>query len=269
MQAAICEPQTATSRFNEMIDSQRFVYIPRPARIAALVALTACFVVALVTVAAFVAMEDPSAPRFSDWILVGMTLIQLSLSGLAIALVLFYSEREEDATALEAKSRHVLREQMTRMLRKVTPAYELRNTPSKVQVLGASDIFGCGYRVSSGAREMQVWIGLNVSRVFVIFWLLPPQQAAGAAAARAVEKVFQYTFGGASDVGYKTRFEAVEVNGETVVSIWSTVDTGSNLLTEPGKRLFWLQDVAMMIESFWRTAIRNQLAFAGQEPGPL
>lgn len=253
-----------------MIDSQRLIYVPRPARVAALALLTLSLTVALVAVATFVALEDPAQPRFSDWILVGMSLAQLSLSGLAIALILFYSEREANAGALQDKAGYVLTQQIPEVLRKVTPSFELRHRQTRVEMTGQSDIFGAAYRLQAEEHVLRVWIGLNVSRLFVIFWIDEAGGAHGPApTAAALQEVFRFTFGGAEDVGYRTRYEAARAGERQIVSIWSTVDCGSNLLSEPSKRLFWIQDIAMMIESFWRTSIRNGLQTADVEPGPL
>jgi hypothetical protein len=85
-----------------------------------------------------------------------------------------------------------------------------------------------------------------------------------------LEDVFQFTFGGAQKVGFSTNFESfTSPGGAQLYSIWSSIKLEQNLLLQPSERLFWMQDIAMMTESFWRTAIRNNIVIATEEPSPL
>lgn len=126
----------------------------------------------------FVRIDDPASPKFTDWILVGMSLMHLTLSGLAVALVLFHSEREVDAGTLAAKAEDVLASAVPQTLARASADYSLRTHPSRVERLGSSDIFGAAYRVVSGSHALKVWVGLNVSRLFAIVWIVVPDDEA-------------------------------------------------------------------------------------------
>jgi hypothetical protein len=253
-----------------MVDSQSLLHLPRWARVIALALLLSTLATAIFVTVHFVRTDDPANPKYTDWVLVGMSLVQLALSGLAVALVLFYSEREVNAKTLLRKAESILDEDVTHTLTKVTAEYDLREHASQVKRLGPSDIFGAAYEITSGAHRTKVWVGLNVTRLFTIFWIaVPADEEDEARFVQSLQHVFEFTFGGAQRVGYHTNFEAATVRGTRVVSIWSSVDTGHNLLLEPSRRVFWLHDVAMMVESFWRTSIRHGLSTSGHDPSPL
>jgi hypothetical protein len=253
-----------------MVDSQRLVHVPRWVRIAALTLLIGTLASAVVLTLHFVKIDDPANPKFTDWVLVGMSLVHLTLSGLAVALVLFYTEREVDADTLSVRTDTVLSSSVPKALARVSADYALRSQRSTVTRLGPSDIFGAAYEIASGPHRLRAWIGLNVSRLFVIVWIAVPDAEADAAAfAHRLRGMFEFTFGGARSVGYDTHFEPAAVRSQRIVSLWSTVDCKHNLLLEPSHRLFWLQDMAMMVESFWRTVRRNGLVVSDLEPGPL
>jgi hypothetical protein len=58
-------------------------------------------------------------------------------------------------------------------------------------------------------------------------------------------------------LGYDIYYEQSEVEGERFVSIWTTVSADDDMIVDPKRKLFWAQDVAMMTQSFLRTALRR------------
>ncbi|MBU6200325.1 MAG: hypothetical protein KGP08_11795, partial [Xanthomonadaceae bacterium] len=70
------------------------------------------------------------------------------------------------------------------------------------------------------------------------------------------------TVTGARRVGYdEALFDAGNVNGIDVGSIWLTWDLGTNedFLTHSPTQLFFAQDTALMMQSFLRSAQRSQI----------
>jgi hypothetical protein len=253
-----------------MIDSRGLIHTPKIVRWIALFLLLTTLVVAIGVTVYFTFKDNAADPKYTDWILVGMSLVHLALSGLAVAAVLFYSEREVNTDTLQRKTENFLSASVPHALQRVTSSYALRHTVSRVERLGRSDIFGAAYEISSGEKLLRVWIGLNVSRLIVIYLVCIPEGIDGDDYCLKLEKIFGITFGGARKVGYETQFaHTKDDKGQAVVSIWTAVDTEHNLLVEPAQRLFWLQDVAMMTESFWRTSIRSDIVLSPTEPSPL
>jgi hypothetical protein len=253
-----------------MLDSRGFIHVPKPIRAAALLLLGAVLVSAVFMTVYYVNLDNPKDPKYADWILLGMSLIHMSLAGFALALLLFYAEREVSTDILQQKTEIFLDKLLPSVLEKVSPSYQLRHAGSQVLKLGRSDIFGAAYELTCQRNKIKLWVGLNVSRIIVVYWVNAPEMTSGKDAKNHLEDVFQFTFGGAQKVGFSTNFESfTSPNGAQLYSIWSSIKLEQNLLLQPSERLFWMQDIAMMTESFWRTAIRNNIVIAAEEPSPL
>lgn len=249
-----------------MIDSRALVYLPRWARVAAFALLlsSALFGVGLAWMMADA--EVAGRGEFGNAITLAIALAQTSLSALAVVLLVLFSERDVNTDALQQRTGQFLATHLPAVLARATPSYDLRATTTQVRLLGRNDIFGAGYELENNGERMMLWAGLNVSRLIVIYWIAARD---GMTAERA-QQTFRYTFGGAAKVGFDVFFEDARTpGGEPIVSIWATVKASENLLTVPAERLFWIQDIAMMTESFWRTALRNGVALSRAEPSPL
>jgi hypothetical protein len=253
-----------------MLDSRGFIHVPKPIRVAALLLLGAVLVSAIFMTVYYVNLDNPKDPKYADWILLGMSLIHMSLAGFALALLLFYTEREVSTDILQQKTDIFLDKLLPSVLGKVSPSYQLRHTGSQVLKMGRSDIFGAAYELTCLNNKIKLWVGLNVSRIIVVYWVNTPKLANGSDTKKHLEDVFQFTFSGAKKVGFSTNFELfTSPSGAELYSIWSSIKLEQNLLLQPSERLFWMQDIAMMTESFWRTAIRNNIVISAEEPSPL
>lgn len=248
-----------------MLDSRGLIHVPKPVRVLALVLLGLACACSMVITTYYVILEDPKDPKYSDWVLVGMSIMQLSLTALIAAILLFFTEREVGTAVLKEKTDHFLDHMVPDALQAVSPSYEMRQHGCIVSKLGHSDIFGAAYELESQSHRLKLWVGLNVSRLIVIYWV-----SGKPCDVELLQSIFHFTFGGAQKVGYTTFFEpATSPAGEPIISIWSSIPQPSNLLLQPSERLFWLQDIAMMTQSFWRTALRTGVATSAEEPSPL
>jgi hypothetical protein len=111
---------------------------------------------------------------------------------------------------------------------------------------------------------------LNVYRIFVIYFVDATGQGQGYT--DVLREVFKYTFGGAEKIGFHTFYERASPDGDDVVSIWMSATAKESFLTSPTEKLFWAQDIAMMTQSFLRTALRYHQTVklvTTSEPGPL
>jgi hypothetical protein len=253
-----------------MLDSRGFIHVPAPIRRIALAILALVCVSALYLTVRYAYIDDPKDPKYADWILVGMSLVHISLAGFAIALLLFFTEKDVSTDVLQKKTEAFLEELLPKVLERVSPSYLARHQGSEVIKLGRSDIFGAAYELSADSKRVQLWVGLNVSRLIVIYWAVMPEGQSKHAAVAHFENIYQYTFGGAKKVGFTTNYETfTSPKGNQLISIWSSVKLDQNLLLQPSDRLFWMQDIAMMTESFWRTSLRHNVALSHEEPSPL
>jgi hypothetical protein len=253
-----------------MLDSRGFIHVPAPIRRIALAILALVCLSALYLTARYAYIDDPKDPKYADWILVGMSLVHMSLAGFAIALLLFFTEKDVSTDVLLKKPEVFLEDLLPKVLERVSPSYLARHQGSEVIKLGRSDIFGAAYELSADGKRVQMWVGLNVSRLIVIYWAAKPTEKSESQAVAHFEDIYKYTFGGAKKVGFTTNFEPfTSPTGNQLVSIWSSVKLDQNLLLQPSDRLFWMQDIAMMTESFWRTSLRNNVVLSYEEPSPL
>lgn len=248
-----------------MIDSKSIVYLPRWLKVLALP-----FFLGLIAFSVYVCVAFIGTPDRSDWILIALSLTQLSVTAFVITLVLIFGERDANLEALTGKTHKLLQDQLPMVLAKIQDSEGNR---AQVSHSAVNNIFGTNYHIQTPSIEAKLWVGLNVDRVIICYFLartLPTEQ---------MRQIFRYTFGGAESVGYKVNFEeaTIKATDEEILSIWCTwpaIQDGSNLATEllsnPEKKLFIIQDIAMMTQSFIRTAERNNLVIlTGADPGPL
>lgn len=219
-------------------DSKQLLFLPPWARV-----MTLCATLLTLGASVAVALTLMGDGERADWILVAMSLAQLSLAAFLFVIVAFYSSRDENVDRLLTRSDEFLCRHVRKALTKVTVP-DIGVTEMRVECEPASNIFGRRFRLTQGDFEYHLWIGLNVHRLFVIYFVSAP--ADDPTYAEHLKKVFNFTFGGAEAVNYKANYELAHVGGESVVSIWLTAPTAKDLLTDPTEKLFWAQDIAMM-----------------------
>jgi hypothetical protein len=243
--------------YMQISDSQRLLQVPRPVRWMALAALFICFFTAIFVTTSFIGQEG-----MSDWILLSVSAMQIAASGIVVTCVVFYAETQLDFKTLERKTDVFLTEQVPLVLAKI------RNDlgePLSIVKLERTDIFGARYCLSDGQADFSVWIGLNVDRIIVVYFVQGSE-----ADVNPLRDKFSYTFGGAEKVGYSWFVEPAVQSGEKIVSLWLAAQDPAGILSNPSKRLFWAQDIAMMTQSFFRTARRTDTQFPiVAKPGPL
>jgi hypothetical protein len=147
-------------------------------------------------------------------------------------------------------------------------------TPVQVSYV-PSDYVATGglYTFASDVLKLPIWVGLNGPRFFFISYVDMRD-------AEEAKKIFSFCFGGAERVGWGFSYE--RVNAETL-SIWGTLMTDKSdplvkcslgsisvtpELTREGH--FWLTDIGLMAQSFFRTCERFEIhAPSDLTPAPL
>lgn len=119
------------------------------------------------------------------------------------------------------------------------------------------------------------WIGLNGGRIFFITRFVGK--------ADALSQTFHFSFGGAEKIGWSFNFEPIHDFDPDETSIWGTVDTGQKLIEKRSLHIndsdqtvimtdagcFWVNDIAMMLQSLLRTSQRNAVKNSEIMPAPL
>lgn len=117
--------------------------------------------------------------------------------------------------------------------------------------------------------KAKIWVGLNVYRFLAIYYVELPKNYSDQHI-NEVKKLFEFTITGAEKVGYSAVFQPAKIGGECLCSVWLVANADKDLLTDPKSKLFWAQDIAMMTESFFRAAYRNNISLCPEaDPGPL
>jgi hypothetical protein len=234
---------------------ERFmVYLPRWLRWALLLVLSA-----LVLGFSVVFFLGINRPGFKDWLPASVSVVQIALTALAYVLVVFFTESGQNPAALQRRTQQVLTVLLPQILARIT---DVQGAMVAVQVGAPSGVIGYDYTLRSRHATVRFWLGLNVHRAVVILFCERPAAQDGAAFCAQLEKCFADTVAGARAVGYdEPHYQLESLNGCEFVSIWlaCSVRTEQDFLTHAPSQLFFAQDVAMMLQSFLRTAQRREL----------
>jgi hypothetical protein len=243
-----------------IVDSRYLTYLPLWVRISALGSFSLVLLLSSASAFYFLTKER------SDLLIFSLAVAQTAATVFFIVVLVLFSQRDANIRSYMGKSEEFLTLHLYRALQRISvPSQGVHKF--HVSDTGRKDLFGRLFTLSSEAVTFQLWVGLNVYRIFVVYFV---KSDGGEDFSARAEKVFKFTFGVATAVGFVPHYEVANINGEPVLSIWLTARTQEDLLTNPAAKLFWSQDVAMMTESFVRTALRNGLVVQTMaSPGPL
>lgn len=210
---------------------------------------------------------------YGDWIQPSVSIVQIALTGLAYVALLFFTESGQSPARLMANADQVLTRLLPQCLGRITDA---QGAPVDVSVGDPSGVVGRAYDLQTPDTRLRFWVGLNVHRAIVAYFCeLPGDDTGDDFRARLLE-VFAPTLGGARAVGYTEptiQFESVD--GYRFASLWLTWNLADkhgsdDFLTNTPTQLFFAQDIALMTQSFLRTAQRHGIRIATKiEPMPL
>ncbi len=239
-----------------MIDSKQIVYLPLWVKLIAIMLLAGGL-----AVGTFVSLSFIGVPDRTDWILLALSGTQFAATGLMFAIIIFFGERDSSVKDLMGRSDDFLAIHVRNALASVSLS---NGHVVRCEVGDRRDIFGRHFVLTSDDVTMRLWVGINVRRIFVIYFVR--DMSAETDYIARLKDCFKFTLGGAEQVGFKAHYERASVQGEPIVSIWLSAEMQPHTLTDPAEKLFWAQDVAMMSESFLRTAIRNNIRFDTEAP---
>lgn len=249
-----------------MVDSKYLISLPPALRLSLMAFLFVLFAASCWTITSSLGKDG-----FRDWVMVAMSVVQMSATGLVLAAVLFYGEADVNVSALREKTRRWLTSTLPGSLGQITNSNgEILRV---VNITGLRDVFGCQYELQPvrtgkdqvSGQGIKLWVGLNVHRLVVIYWAKCDNLA-------DLEGCLEKTFSGAKDVGWApARFQTEDISGQRICSIWTSWMHGlDGFLKTPEKQLFAAQDIAMMTQSVLRSAERKGVAVCTTEsPRPL
>lgn len=234
------------------VDSKQLIYLPAWVK----VAVTALFLLG-VSASALVVVRFVGADDSFDWLLLGISGVQFSVTALATFLILSFSQTDANVRNLERRADSFLCDLLPEKLAAITfPG--MAGERLTVERGSRRDLFGYDYVFrDSGVPVFRLWCGVNVSRIIVIYFMRNPRaEAASGRFVARLRRIFAFSLGGAEKIGYGVNYEPVPAR-RGLVSVWVGVSASADLLTDSAAKLFWAQDVAMMTESVLRTALRH------------
>lgn len=208
-------------------------------------------------------------PDYKDWIQPSVSIVQIALTGLAYVVLLLFTESGQSPEALRKGSDQVLTRLLSECLGRIT---DTQGTHVSVSVGDVSGVVGRAFDLQTANTRLRLWVGLNVHRAIVAYFCELPAEGEANFQER-LRSVFQNTINGAMAVGYdEPNIQIEQIDGHRFASIWLTwsLKGDEDFLTHPPTQLFFAQDVALMTQSFLRTAQRHGLRLATPiEPMPL
>lgn len=211
-------------------------------------------------------------PEYRDWMQPSVSIVQIALTGLAYVTLLFFTESGQSPRALQARSDAVLTRLLPDGFARIT---DTQGVPVTVAVGAGSGIVGRAFNLETPNTRLRLWVGLNVHRAIVAYFCELPDDETEDAFRDRLRRVFANTINGACAVGYdEPNIQIEQIDGYRFASIWLTWDIAGDgkedFLTHPPTQLFFAQDVALMTQSFLRTAQRHGIRMATPiEPMPL
>lgn len=235
------------------------VYIPAWLRWTLLASLAV--IVAGFTITFFVGI---ARPHYTNWLPASVSIVQIALTALAYLLVVFFTASAQSPASLQRRTERVLTDLLPQALARITDS---RGGRVEVAVGPSSGVIGHDYTLRSANTELRVWVGLNVHRAIVILFCARPEGLDDRTFAQRLEQDFAETVKGAVAIGYDPPHYQPEIrDGLAFASIWltwnikrSAENPDADFLTHSPSQLFFAQDVALMVQSFLRTAERRGL----------
>jgi len=201
------------------------------------------------------------------WVLLAMSIVQLSLTFLAVLVGLSFSERDVGSDALLRRGEDWFHKNLAGSLARLyvplagSPRGERGfETPCEVALEVSPSKLKANIRVAVKEMpalrlDMVVFLNVKVLSVFVAIPLTQPVNAAN------VKDHFTLTLQGAETIGWRTSVALYEQETHGVVPhamLCLYVDVGDEFLTKPADRLYWAQDIALMVRSiFYRAHTLN------------
>lgn len=248
-----------------MIDSSNFIFLPPWAKALSIIVLLVSLATSTYLIYHFV-----SKGGMSDHTLSALAVAQLSATGLVAAFILFFSEREMSSKLLRGKTDRFLEDDLLTSLSRITVRDGSGTKPVSASILDQEegiDRFGRVFTLSSEQQDLRMWVGLNVHRFLVLYFLKLPDDKT----LEQLEQDFMITFSGAKTVGYGVDYLSAEFPEENIACIRASYSVPEvAFLAKPTLKLYWANDIALMTQSLFRTALRNDIdTYTETMPHPI
>jgi hypothetical protein len=239
------------------MESRNFIYAPRWVKVISLGVLTFALASSAIVSIYFIGKDD-----HQDWILIAMSLGQVAASGIVIAIVVFFSERDVNVSDLNRRSERLFLETFPKACLLIDSPMEGFSTCkfnkyrggnvdkayseslTKIQISHSPGQIDAYYRITRPyGQTLTIRLQVNVGEVVVSYYIPAKDEDQKEQISSKLDWAFSRFL---NESGFKGRwyFSTEAFDGNTYASIHLTKDFGSDFLENERKKLFMANDVA-------------------------
>ena len=239
------------------MESRNFIYAPKWVKVTSLAVLALALASATITALYFLEKEG-----HQDWILIAMSLGQVAASGIVIAIVVFFSEKDVNTADLSKRAEKLFHETFPRACLLIDSPME-EFAPYLEQKIRIKDLFKAHkksktkikfshspgqidtyYRITRpSGQSLTIRLQVNIGEVAVSYYIPSASEDQTATIDKSLTWAFSRFL---NESGYQGRwyFSTEDFDGNTYASIHLTKDFGDDFLENERKKLFMANDVA-------------------------
>lgn len=257
------------------MESRNFIYAPGWVKVVALSVLVFALLCAVGVSLYFLGKEDRQ-----DWILVAMSLGQVAASGIVIAIVVFFSEKDVNVLNLQKRAERLFLETFpkacllidfpegefiswgNRKVRSSDIDRALRSSKTDIQISHAPGQIDAYYNISRESGEsIVIRLQVNVGEVVVSYYIPASSEDEMKEISNKLEWAFSryYEVGGYVGGWY---FSREGFDGLTYASIHLTKDFGPDFLENERKKLFMANDIAASTRGIMKDCVKNGISMS-------
>jgi len=258
-----------------------FLYAPRWVKLIALTVLSLALVTALAVVIHYI---DHGGRE--TWVLVAISLAQIAASGLVIALIVFFSQRDANLAVLRSRIRDFLLQSLPRglMILDCAPPQEARWQPGRgwmprawrkagpesrvtIRLRYSPSGLDCLYFVTAQGRTLVLRAQVNMGEV--IFTLHLP--AADEAAMEERKRQLEWGLSRLTQVsGYRQDwyFSVETFDNRPHATVFLTRDFGTDFLDDNRLMLFVVNDLALNLRGLLKDCIERGIPTSYEDETP-
>lgn len=239
------------------MESKNFIYAPRWVKVTSLSVLALALASATITALYFLDKEG-----HQDWILIAMSLGQVAASGIVIAIVVFFSEKDVNTSDLSKRTEKLFYETFPRaclLIDSPMEAFEpyvkkslrikdlfkaYKKSQTKIQLSHAPGQIDTYYLITRPTgQSLTMRLQVNIGEVVVSYYIPSSSEEETANIDSSLTWAFSRFL---NESGYQGRwyFSTEDFDGNTYASIHLTKVFGDDFLENERKKLFMANDVA-------------------------
>lgn len=243
-----------------MIDTSKIIYVPKPIKILVIFILLMILGSALYFTYFYV-----QEAKNSDWVIVSLSIAQISSSGLVLFLLLIYAERGSSVKLLRSKSEEFIKVLIPRAFDENAIILKDETVALKAEVIASYGPLFHFYKIyaeKDPSKALRMGLVFNLRRLAVYLYL--PKNGKHFKDQKEVEAYFEHGFKITESVGYSCSVtESTEpfFNQRCYILAFTHENLGNEFIDKPTDKLFFAQDISEMVKWYLSQEIAGDLDF--------